>query len=343
MPEEFHRQGMTRTEVTNSMEKQSVEKLPVWKMIMYSLGSMGWALGSFAITNLLVYFYMPPETGDAPVFPARIFQGSILGILTIIGIIFAGGRLFDAITDPIIATWSDRSKSTFGKRRKFMLISTIPFALFSILCFVPLTGEVSIINSLWLAVATVLAFLFLTMYVTPHFAWMSELGHDKEERLLLSTINSIFWVLGYVIGSMSLAFQTEFEKSMSSIHAFQTILIIFAGISVLLMLLPVIFIDERRYCRPNVSSQGTLEALKSCSRNKNFLYFVLSDVTCFAAQIFLFSGMVYYVTVLLKFDKAFYSLMMMITVAVSFLFYPLTVYISKLRTLKTPSANLKRK
>jgi len=79
LPEEFHRQGMTRTEVINSMEKQNVEKLPVWKMIMYSLGSMGWALGSFAITNLLIYFYMPPETGDAPVFPFISPAGDVSG------------------------------------------------------------------------------------------------------------------------------------------------------------------------------------------------------------------------------------------------------------------------
>jgi len=56
---------------------------------------------------------------------------------------------------------------------------------------------------------------------------------------------------------------------------------------------------------------------------------VLSDVTNFAAQIFLFSGMVYYITVLLEFEKEFYSMIIMITVAVSFVFYPVTVWTSK--------------
>jgi Na+/melibiose symporter-like transporter len=95
------------------------------------------------------------------------------------------------------------------------------------------------------------------------------------------------------------------------------------------MFLPVVFIDERRYCEPHASEQGTLDALKSCGKNRNFLYFVLSDVTNFAAQIFLFSGMVYYVTVLLEFEKGFYSMVIMITVAVSFLFYPVTIWTSK--------------
>jgi len=310
-------------------DKAQVEKLPFWKMLMYNLGATGWSMGSYAIANLLIYFYMPPESGGNPIFPARIFQGSILGILTIIGVIFAGGRLFDAVTDPIVATWSDRSKSPLGRRRKFMLISTIPFAVFSVLCFIPLTREVSVLNSLWLALTTVLAYFFMTMYVTPHYAWMSELGHNPQERVVISTVMSVCWILGYVAGSMSIAVQGMLEKTMPSMQAFQVTLAGAAVISVVLMLLPVIFIDERRYCEPHVSEQGTLEALKSCAKNRNFLYFVLSDVTNFAAQIFLFSGMVYYITVLLRFEKEFYSMVIMITVAVSFIFYPVTVWTSK--------------
>ncbi|MBN1882432.1 MAG: MFS transporter [Deltaproteobacteria bacterium] len=310
-------------------DKAQVETLPLWKMIMYGLGSTGWSLGTYAIANLLVYFYMPPDAGGAPIFPARIFQGSVLGVLTVIGMIFAGGRLFDAVTDPIVATWSDRSKSPLGRRRKFMLIAAIPFGICSFLCFVPLIRDVSVVNSIWLALNTVLAYFFMTMYVTPYYAWISELGHNPRERVVISTVLSVCWIVGYVLGSMSVALQSVFEKTMPSSLAFQTALAGFSVVAVVLMFLPVIFIDEGRYCEPHVSEQGILDALKSCVKNRNFLYFVLSDVTNFTAQIFLFSGMVYYITVLLGFEKEFYSVVIMITVAVSFVFYPVTVWTSK--------------
>ena len=58
-------------------------------------------------------------------------------------IIYAFGRLWDAITDPIIAAMSDRSKSSFGRRRKFLAISRLPFALLSILAFTPPVNAMS--------------------------------------------------------------------------------------------------------------------------------------------------------------------------------------------------------
>lgn len=77
-------------------------------LILYALGQLGWSLASFAVGNLLVYFYMPPEQG-APVFPSFVFQGAVLSVLTLIGLVSAGGRVLDGIVDPIIANWSDRN------------------------------------------------------------------------------------------------------------------------------------------------------------------------------------------------------------------------------------------
>ena len=62
---------------------------PVRVLIVYALGQLGWSLASFSVANLLIYFYMPPETG-APIFPTYIHQGAVLGVLTLIGILSAG-------------------------------------------------------------------------------------------------------------------------------------------------------------------------------------------------------------------------------------------------------------
>ena len=80
---------------------------------------------------------MPPETGEAT-FPVFIFQGAILGLLTVQGLVTFGGRIFDAFTDPLIANLSDRSQAKMGKRKLFLLIGAIPFALFSFLFLYPL-------------------------------------------------------------------------------------------------------------------------------------------------------------------------------------------------------------
>ncbi|MGQ9842619.1 MAG: MFS transporter [Spirochaetota bacterium] len=300
-----------------------VETLPLWKKIVYALGQLGWSLASFSIGNLLIYFYLPPESGDKAIFPAYIYQGYVIGVLTIIGLIYAFGRLWDAITDPLIAGMSDRSRSPFGRRRKFLAVSAFPFALLSILAFTPPVNALSPWNAVWLFVIVTLFYWFMTMYVTPFFAWLSELGHNANERLFLSTLISITWAIGFAVGSQSVALQSMFENAYgySSTKSFQVVILIFGAVSFILMYLPVIFIDERRYCEPNVSNEGTFEALKSAFKNKNFLFFTISDLAYWVALTFITTGLVYYVTVLLELDKAIYSQYMIILFALSFIFY----------------------
>ncbi|MEZ4965103.1 MAG: MFS transporter [Saprospiraceae bacterium] len=93
---------------------------PLRVLILYACGQLGWSLASFGVGNLLIYFYMPPEQGQA-VFPPFIYQGPVLGVLTLIGLLSAGGRLFDAVIDPLLANWSDNASARIGKRRWFML------------------------------------------------------------------------------------------------------------------------------------------------------------------------------------------------------------------------------
>ena len=62
-----------------------------------------------------MYFYMPPEAvGARRIFPPFLFEGVLLGIFTVIGVINFGARFFDAVTNPLIASWSDRSRDDGG-------------------------------------------------------------------------------------------------------------------------------------------------------------------------------------------------------------------------------------
>lgn len=306
-----------------------VEKLPYWKKIMYALGQLGWSLTSFAVGNLLVYFYLPPETGEST-FPPFFYQGAVIGALTIIGIIFALGRLFDAITDPVIAGLSDRGDFKFGRRRTFLAIAVVPFAIFSVLAFMPPLGGMSNINAVFVTLMVLLFYLFMTMYVTPYFALMSEIGHSSDERLQLSTMISITWAIGFAIGSQVYTLQSIFEQSgMSPVSAIRTAIMIFAIIGFLFMLLPIIFIDEKKYCEAHVSEEGIFEALFSALRNKNFLKFTLSDLAYWVSLTSISTGLIYYVTILLRQPKETASSLQLLMFGLSFLFYLPTNIIAK--------------
>ncbi|HOX93046.1 MAG TPA: MFS transporter, partial [Spirochaetales bacterium] len=250
-------------------------------------------------------------------------NGVVVFGLTVIGLVFALGRLFDAVTDPLIAGMSDRSHSKIGKRRSFLLFSAAPFALFSALVFFPPSAGISTVNTVWLFATVFLFYWFMTMYVTPFFALLSELGHTPNERLQLSTLISITWALGTMVGSQIESFQGMLVKvaSMSPVVAFQMVVSAFAVLGFIFMMLPVLFIDEKRYCRVNASEGSIWQSLKSVFKNRNFVFFTLSDLAYWVAITIINSVMVYYVVVLLKLDAGFKGLLVMIMFLLSFVFY----------------------
>ena len=87
------------------------------------------------------------------------------------------------------------------------------------------------------------------------------------------------------------------------------------------MYLPVIFIDERRYCEEHSSSEGSFKAVANAFRNRNFLVFTLSDLTYFLALTFIQTGISFYIMGLLDMPKETASMLMTILFVLSFVFY----------------------
>lgn len=290
--------------------------LPMWRKICFALGQLGWSLASYGVLNLINYFYNPPTTaGGGRLFPLYIGSAAALGIVT------AGGRLFDGITDPLLAGLSDRSHSRFGRRRSFMATGAAPFAVLGVLVFTPPAAGPGFMNIAWLFVMSFLFYLFMTMYVTPYFALMSELGHSPEERLQLSTMISITWALGFMTGSQVYLLQAVFENFATPQQALQLTLGVFAAVSLLLMLLPVFLVDERKYCEHRVNSEPLLDSLRTALANRNFRYFVLSDLSYWLAITFVQTGISFYVIMLLGLDGAAASGFLLVMFLASFVFY----------------------
>ena len=72
----------------------TVTKPPIYILLIYAVGQMGWAIAGAGITNMLEYFYFPPELSNGqPLFPSYVYQGAVLGAFNGVGF----NRLFWAI------------------------------------------------------------------------------------------------------------------------------------------------------------------------------------------------------------------------------------------------------
>ena len=223
---------MNARDTTPGLAQGIAERLPTWKLVIFALGQLGWSLASYGVSNLVMYFYMPPDApGAQRIFPPFIFEGALIGIFTIIGFINFGARAFDAVTNPMIASWSDRSRSRMGRRKYFMAMSFAPFALFSVLVFLPLKHYATIpgpaaswLNTVWLSLTILAFYFFYVMYTAPYNALISELGHNPKERLFISTAIGVTWSLGFAVGSTVYDLQRMFERAgLGSTRAFQTV------------------------------------------------------------------------------------------------------------------------
>jgi len=287
----------------DSRESSNIARPPFGVKLAFAIGQFGWSLATFCVFNQLAYFYLPPETGTTN-FPTFIYQGSILGVLTVIGLISFGGRVLDAITDPWIANLSDRSSSKLGKRRLFMLLGAFPLALCSYLVFYPISDSTQL-NSIWLGGTIVLFYIAFTIYSVPYAALFSELSHNPKDRMQLSTMISVTWAIGFFVGNIIFVLQSHFESTMSPTAAFQQSVLLFSVVSFIAMLVPVLFVKEQKYCKQAVSKLSIKDSMAQVMKNANFRNFAISDMIYWLALTIIQSGIVYYVTVLLQYDKAF--------------------------------------
>ncbi|MGL1891751.1 MAG: MFS transporter [Spirochaetaceae bacterium] len=294
------------------------EKLPMNKILVYSVGQLGWSILVNIVSLQLVYFYIPPEGSGIEL---RITQAVFLVVLNTLTLLAASGRLFDAITDPLIANLSDRWKGKRGRRIPFLLAGAAPAAIFCTLMFIPIVDGVSPWNIVWLFTMQIFFYLFLTVYVTPYFALLPELGHTSDEKLNLSTWISITYALGIVVASMvpNIASMLNVADKVKSIQIAIGIVSTFA---MLCMLIPAFFIDEKKYAHSEPSNIPLLKALKRTFKNINFKYYVVADFSYFMGMTIIMTGLLYYITVLLGLSEGIMGILLPLMVFVSFIFYP---------------------
>jgi glycoside/pentoside/hexuronide:cation symporter, GPH family len=295
--------------------------LPLSKQVAYAIGQLGWSTLINIISFHHVFFYLPP---DSEGLPSLIVKVAFWGLSTI-GFVAAFGRLWDAITDPLVANKSDQWVSKWGRRIPFLAVGGVPAAFFCAMVFFPPDGAETTGNLIWMTVALVMFYLFLTVYVTPYFALIPELGHTAEERLNLSTFISVTYALGIVVASAVPQFAGILQEGfgLSKFQAFQYAIAALCAFSAFCMYFPVFAIDEKKYCESVPSTIPFAESMKMTFKNKDFLFFAFSDLNYFLAVTMLTTGINYYITQLLNEDISLVSQILPVMLVSSFVCYPI--------------------
>ncbi|MGB5747421.1 MAG: MFS transporter [Desulfobacterales bacterium] len=160
------------------------------EIILYNMAGFSFNVYDTILYAWLPYFYAPPQDSGLTQYVP----------LAAIGIILAGGRILDAVTDVLIGYLSDRTRSRWGRRKPYIFISTpILFLAFIFIWLPPVAGN-SPVNVVSLAVVLFFYYWGYTGVLIPWFAVLPEMSDQNHERVKIASIGVAIGVFGALAG-----------------------------------------------------------------------------------------------------------------------------------------------
>jgi GPH family glycoside/pentoside/hexuronide:cation symporter len=202
--------------MTAAAPSTSLQKLSKKEIISYGLPRFGSAIMFLSVVIYLPKFY----TDDLMLNPG------------LIGLTFLLGRFWDAVTDPVMGHVSDRTRTRWGRRRPYFVISAIPTAIAYYMLWSPPVGLEGLRLFAFVTAAYLLTYTFWTVFSIPYNSLGAEMTMDYHERTVLTGVREMLGVLGTLAATIAPPiFAAKFGKAQG-----------YSFLSILVGLITVIFI-----------------------------------------------------------------------------------------------------
>ncbi len=160
--------------------------------LAYGVGSMPYAAKDAAFGTFVLFYYTQ----------VLELSGSLTGLAIFLSV------LWDAVSDPLVGSWSDRLRTRWGRRHPAMILGLLPLALSFVLLFAPpeaLRGTQAPLF-VWLLVCVLMMRTFLTVFYIPQNAMGAELTDDYHERSsIVNFRTNLGWMGGVILPAVCLA------------------------------------------------------------------------------------------------------------------------------------------
>jgi glycoside/pentoside/hexuronide:cation symporter, GPH family len=247
----------------------------------YSVGMFSSSIVTATVLAWVLYFYSPP--------PNAIDKGLVfLGAGMAVGVARLIGALVDALTNPVVAYWSDKSTDPAGRRAPFIRRGTVPLMILAILIWFPPVHGNSWVNIVWLTLTMSGTWFFYTYVVAPYLAMMPELTAVPEERVSL-TVTMAYWeVGGSVISTLAVPPVIDALKDGMSFgpiflaDGFKVTAIGLAVLGAIGFAVSISKVRERKLPSESITDLSLINSVIECFRNPAFPPYLMA---VFAAKI----------------------------------------------------------
>jgi GPH family glycoside/pentoside/hexuronide:cation symporter len=225
-------------------------------ILLYNLA--GFSLNAYdtILYAWLVYFYAPPQDSGRMSYVA----------LGAVGAILAGGRILDAVSDPLIGYLSDHTKSRWGRRKPYIFVSAPLLFLAFLAVWLPPVGSTSLVNCVYLAAVLFVYYWAYTGVLVPWFALLPEMSPANDQRVKIASIGVAVGVMGALLGGGLSGPLFEHAGPF-------TMALALGGIAFVTGEMTLFGIKENRTVEESVSAGGFLRTLREVFADRQVLSF----------------------------------------------------------------------
>ena len=309
--------------------------LPKRKMYRYCLADIAKGLFTGMISNYLLYFFQPTTKSGLP---QLLPDNKLLGYITIMALITAIGKVVDAVTDPIVASLSDKCTHKAGRRMPFLRYSAIPYALSVLLIFYAPFKAGSAANAIWVGFFLITYYTAYTFFFIPRNALVPEIIPDTKVRVGYYGISTAFFMGSSSFMYAATLFVDILKKAgLTPLWAWRSVFTVFATIGITCLLLSAYAFNEKDYVEENTKpKESILKSFALVFRNKEFVIFTAGDLFSGVSMAFFQTAMLYYITMLLNVPESQSFLVMLAAIVVAICLFPLIIRISRKFNKKMP-------
>ncbi len=178
-----------------------MRKLSRKQLLLYGCSGMG-----VNMLNLMVGSYLCSAllTGgfDTHIEEWTYFNKDLV-VPAVWSILILVAKILDGVIDLPFASFTDRLKTRWGRRRPSILIGFVPMIITYILFLFPLTKEQSLANTIWFGALICVFYAFYTLTMLTFYATFAEVCETEQDTVFLSAVKSvcdvIYFILGYAL------------------------------------------------------------------------------------------------------------------------------------------------
>lgn len=311
------------------------QTLPRRKIFRYCLADIAKGLFNGMIGNYLLYFFQPTTASGLPIL---LPQNKLFGFITVMALLTGIGKIIDAVTDPLVATLSDKCTHKDGRRMPFLRYASVPYALSVLLIFYAPFRAGSAANAVWVGFFLFAYYTAYTFFFVPRNALVPEIIPDAKVRVGYYGISTAFFMGSSSFMYAATLFVNLLKKAgLSPLWAWRVVFTGFALIGMTCLLLSAYAFHEKDYVRENNKpKESLLKSFALVFRNRNFVIFSIGDLFSGVSMAFFQTAMLYYITMLLHVPESQSFLVMLTAIAVALCLFPLIVKLSRKHNKKLP-------